>query len=740
MYKILLDPDATGSWTNLFYQGDPDYAAYGITCSLQVGDSGSLELTVPETNPSAASIRTRKSLLDFTSDGSSLGIFEVREVSHDIRGNVKVYAVGEMAWLFDSVQPQAEFHDVTVRNFLKTLLDVHNAQCPEHAFQVGTVDVTDSNDSLYRYTNREQTLEAIRDKLVKRLGGNLRLRRSKGVRYIDYVTDATYGTEAEQDIRFGVNILDYSDNFTVDDICSEVVPLGARLQNDATNSKIGNLEKRVTVESVNGGRDWVSNDSLVARFGHVRTTMTWDDVTMPSNLLAKARAWLASDQYERMHVSVRAVDLSMSDAQFGALRLGDWALVIADEIGMRRRFQIRSRTYHPDDPSSDEIELGDDVKMSFIASQVSAGKEAEAEAEDSEYRQTRWLAEAIENTTAMMTGDRGGYKFSEYDEEGRWLADYYMDSMDKSTAQVVHKVNLNGDAYSTNGVEGPYETAILANGTILGKFIQAHSVKAEQISQDYTAMWEDADTRTLTTARSEFKAADAEISAKVSAVERTASGLRSDLSAEVRVRADQISQTVKRGQINSAISQTAETIYIKSNHFGWESTYSSMTTNGKLSASSGVFDNCSVSGTMSCESSLSKTEVVNGEIRFYCRTSSTGSWKRTARISAVTQNATPWLYIDTASGSYKSDMYMCEDQALIRSSSNNNSNYSYMMMNRDHLVMSKKSGNNFSTIDIYPNYIELRTWPNGSSSTGILVKNNRIDVYGDFYVNGHKIT
>ena len=48
MYKILLDPDATGTWANLFYQGDPDYAAYDIECSLQVGDSGSLELTVPD--------------------------------------------------------------------------------------------------------------------------------------------------------------------------------------------------------------------------------------------------------------------------------------------------------------------------------------------------------------------------------------------------------------------------------------------------------------------------------------------------------------------------------------------------------------------------------------------------------------------------------------------------------------------------------------------------------------------
>lgn len=717
MYKILLDPDATGSWDNLFYQGDPDYAAYDIECSLQMGDSGSLELTVPETNPSAASIRTRKTLLDFMVDGSSLGIFEVREITHDIRGSIRVYAVGELAWLFDSVQPQREYHDATVRGFLKALLDVHNAQCPEHAFQVGAVDVTDSNDSLYRYTNREQTLEAIRDKLVKRLGGNLRLRRSRGVRYVDYVTDATYGTEAEQDIRFGVNILDYSDNFTVDDICSAVVPLGARLENDATNSKIGNLERRLTIEGVNGGTDWISEPSLVSRFGNVRTTHVWDDVTVPSNLLAKARAWLRSDQFERMHITVKAVDLSMSDSQFGALRLGDWALVIADEIGMRRRFQIRKRTYHPDDPSSDELELGDDVRTSFIASQVSSGKEAEAEAEDSERRQTKWLAEAIGNATAMMTGDRGGYKFTEYDEEGRWLADYYMDSMDKESAQIVHKVNLDGDAYSTNGVEGPYETAILANGTILGKFIQAHSVKAEQISQDYTSMWEDADAQTLNTARTEFKAADDQITARVSRAETSINGVRTDLSAEIRVRADQISQTVKKGQVNSAISQTAETIYIKSNHFGWESNYSSLTTDGKLNARYATFNDCTVSGSFTCESSTRKIEAKTGSITFYAKSSGSSSWTKTGALESF-YSASGYSYtsLQHSKGSSNAGITM----------------WSYA------LQIHADGSSRRSTIDMDAASAQIRV---GTLSSGsyIRVEQNRIDINGNVYVNGVRI-
>lgn len=646
MYEIRL---ADGS--PIFVQNDPDYAAFDIECSHAKGDAGYIRFTMPKTNPAWGTLKTRQSLLEFRLGKESLGFFEVRELTHDIQFDETVYAVGELAWLYDSIQPQAEFHNITPRWFLTALLNVHNAQCPDHQFMVGTVDVTDSNDSLYRYTNRESTLEDIREKMVKRLGGQIRLRRSGNTRYIDYLTDATFGAESSQRIFFGENLLDYCDTMSVDDICSAVIPLGARLENDATNKKIGNLERRLTIESVNGGKDWISEPALVSRFGNVRTVQTWDDITVPSNLLAKARAWLKSGQFEQMHLTVKAIDLSLTSAQFGRLRCGDFVTVVAKPYGLNRRFPITKRTYHPDSPDSDEIELGDNVKISYIASQNATNREAASSIEDTDYRQTQWLTEAIENVTAMMTGDRGGYKVSEYDEEGRWLADYYLDSPDKELAQVVHKVNLDGDAYSTNGIAGPYETAIMANGIILGKYIQAHSVTAEQISQDYTKSWEDADTQTLNTARSEFKAADDQITARVSRAETSINGIRTDLSAEIRVRADQISQTVKKGQINSAIEQSAEQIYIKANKFGWQSNYSSMSTSGILKASSGTFDNCSVSGSFTCSSTVNSVDISSGRINITAKTSS-GRWVEAARLDVGGGGGnSPYMYLN-AFGSF----------------------------------------------------------------------------------------
>ena len=228
----------------------------------------------------------------------------------------------------------------------------------------------------------------------------------------------------------------------------------------------------------------------------------------------------------------------------------------------------------------------------------------------------------------MLTGARGGYKKTVYDDEGRWLADYIMDSMDESTAQVVKLTTVDGTAYSTNGIDGPYETAIMANGTILGKFIEAHSVTTEKISQDYTSQWEDADTRTLNTARSEFTAADAEITARVSQVETDTNSVKTNLEAEIQVRADQIAQTVKRGEINSTIKQTAETIYIESNKFGWNSTNSSLTTDGTLTAKNATFTNCTVTGSMLSEEGNRRTEVRGGYVQYYTKVNN--AWKAVA--------------------------------------------------------------------------------------------------------------
>ena len=63
------------------------------------------------------------------------------------------------------------------------------------------------------------------------------------------------------------------------------------------------------ITSVNGGSNYIYNQSAVENFGWVWATNTWQDVTEPSNLLQKGKEWMEDNQFEDMTLELTAVDL-----------------------------------------------------------------------------------------------------------------------------------------------------------------------------------------------------------------------------------------------------------------------------------------------------------------------------------------------------------------------------------------------------------------------------------------------
>ena len=112
----------------------------------------------------------------------------------------------ELGYLMDSVQSYGEYHDISVRSFLELIIDNHNKQVSKDKyFTVGEVNVIDNNDSLYRYLGYDKTLDTIKDKLIDRLGGELRVRHENGVRYLDYIQ--TIGEKKDTEIVLARNLI-----------------------------------------------------------------------------------------------------------------------------------------------------------------------------------------------------------------------------------------------------------------------------------------------------------------------------------------------------------------------------------------------------------------------------------------------------------------------------------------------------------------------------------------------------
>lgn len=473
-------------------------------------------------------------------DDGEIFFGEIRICKKD-RDNIKeCCAVGELAFLYDSIQPQAEYHNLTTRQMLETWLNEHNSQVEERKrFYVGIVTIHDTNDSLYRYTNRETTLDAIREKLIDKLGGYLRIRKEDGKRYLDWITLPEYGKYCEQPIEFGTNLLDYAENTSSEELATAVLPLGVRLE----ESPIEGLEAYTDITSVNNGVDYLYIPEAVDRYGWVKKVVTWDDVTIPANLKTKGEEWLRDNQYESMVLELTALDLSDLDSDYESFELGDTVHASAWPYGMDRTFPVQQMTIYLQEPDQNKLTLGTTVKKTYSAQMKDSKKQMDTQL-DNVRQTTSWMQSAIDNATAMMTGSKGGYKVSEYDENSRWLRNLYMNAPNKEDATMVMQINMNGIGFSRNGFDGPYLNAWTIDGVFMGEFIKAGSVTAEKLSVEYKSSVEKA-------INSKFEVADKGIKAEV----ERATKAEGELSASLNITAEAIESKVSKDGFGSYVQQ-----------------------------------------------------------------------------------------------------------------------------------------------------------------------------------------
>ncbi|MED5763370.1 phage tail spike protein, partial [Streptococcus anginosus] len=228
MYKIVMDGNT------IYYPGDEKAVLISSTLNLELNTAGTLSFMCPPENPYYEKIYNRKSIVSVYRDEREIFIGEVREQTKDLRGNKKVQCVGLLSYLADSIQPQMEYHNQTPYQLLSKFLEIHNEKVDERKkIRLGRVTVTDPNDSLYRFTDYETTLEAIMTKMVEKLGGYLKLRREGTHLILDYLRLEEMGKDTGQSIEFGLNLLDYTEDLSAEDVATAIIPLGKEIEGDA---------------------------------------------------------------------------------------------------------------------------------------------------------------------------------------------------------------------------------------------------------------------------------------------------------------------------------------------------------------------------------------------------------------------------------------------------------------------------------------------------------------------------
>ena len=260
-----------------------------------------------------------------------------------------VICESELGYLMDSVQSYGEYHNITVRSFLELIIDNHNKQVSEDKkFTVGIVDVVDSNDSLYRYLGYNKTLDTIKDKLINRLGGELRVRHENGVRYLDYIK--SIGEKKDTEIVLARNLVTIEQEHDPSEVITRLIPLGAKLEDS---------EERLTVSSINNGLNYIDDEDGISEFGIVVDTVTFDDVTVVENLLKKGEEYLKENNKIKKKHKVTALDLSTIGLDIDSFEVGNTYRVVNPLMNIDEDLRVIEKTLDINSPQSSSLSIGD---------------------------------------------------------------------------------------------------------------------------------------------------------------------------------------------------------------------------------------------------------------------------------------------------------------------------------------------------------------------------------------------
>lgn len=472
IYEVFIDNK------QLYYPGDEKLVIYNSKLEQALNDAGTFEFTITKNNPLYDEIYPRVSSVRITKNDTEIFFGQVRTSEEVLDGEKDVSCVGELSFLYDSIQPQKRYQDYTPQQFFNELVTNHNNQVEDDKkFRPGKVTVTDPNDSLYRFTNFEDTLTDIRDKLCDSLNGYLRIRKSEGNRYIDLLRLEDYGKYSDQPIKFGYNLLDFVKKDSGEAIYTALIPLGARLD----ESQIDGLDSYLTIESVNGGKNYLKNDSAIKQFGLIWAVQKWDDVTVPENLMIKGKEWLRSNQYKTLTLELTAIDMSMLKSDIDSFDLGDTIHVIAKDFGLDAVYPVQKKTTYLQEPEKNTIVLSN-TSLSKSYSKKVEGSLQNIEGSIQELTSSVNLVKQdmpsekklLELTTAraesLINIAMHGNVYLVEDGRGYPKELLIMDTQDIGTAKHVWKFADNSLTYSDTGYNGSYKS-VLIGGKVSGECV-----------------------------------------------------------------------------------------------------------------------------------------------------------------------------------------------------------------------------------------------------------------------------
>lgn len=244
--------------------------------TIKETDIDDLELTVNRDNLLFDNVRPMHTHVEVYDDDKLLFRGRAIKPKKEMQSSgrfIRTYTFEDIeAYLLDSVQRFYEAVGLTPKEFLQSLLDVHNSQVPQYKqFKLRNCNVTNNKDDAYRQIDYPKTRDAIKDKLINELGGYLVTEyKQDGPNMLDYVTDIGNDHKNDTPIQLAVNMQSASLTIDPTKVITRVIPLGKQL--DAQTVDVSGENSTVTTgggatTAING--DWTEAIKHAAKMMNV---------------------------------------------------------------------------------------------------------------------------------------------------------------------------------------------------------------------------------------------------------------------------------------------------------------------------------------------------------------------------------------------------------------------------------------------------------------------------------------
>lgn len=321
----------------------------------ETNKADSFEFIILPNNDFYDTFEKKKTFVYLTRDGKCIFRGRVSDIKTDIFKQRTISCEGDLAFLSDSVQspnkknntsnagstkkqknetvyshgggePYTNNKDLikmSPEEYFRTCIDVHNGQMTNSSkkFTVGSVTVSDkSTVEYFERTGYQDTSSTISGDLLSVYGGLLRTRYENGQAYIDWL-DA-YTDTNDQQIRFGVNMIDLDQEPPTDETWSVLLPTG---------------EENCTIASVNNGSKFLENSSAIDKYGYIVHHHAFSNVKKPDKLLEKARKYMSTHcKVFPNNLIVKAIDLQLIGESNDPLEIGDKIQVVSSPHGLNK--------------------------------------------------------------------------------------------------------------------------------------------------------------------------------------------------------------------------------------------------------------------------------------------------------------------------------------------------------------------------------------------------------------------